>query len=1018
MSALVAERLVPLVTRPYRRGAELKRIALGADDGAGFSAVSPYDFSEYRARWNNADPEAPRYVISPTSWLGPEPIDLEVVLNDGAADHTVTVRIPAYTPALLSFAIPQPDGAGPEWRVVKFRQHPRALVGAGADNWRLVALLGNLSKLLWVVGREQDEVRARLDAVLGQRHRTGASRASLDLLGSDLGVARFPPRPYSFDPDTIALYHLTTHPVPTGDPVLDETTRFGLAGHDGTNHEAKSGALGRFGSGFQFGGQAAPGRIEIPHHTDFDVPVARDLTVEFFALLGPHGAAGLRAFASKGSLDAAGNLTAGGWAITTGDMRGIADNLRCEIRAGAATIELFADSNLADGRFHHVALALDRTLGRARLWVDGAERMALAFALGAVANAAPVRIGGSDIGHALSGVLSELRFSSVARSTFHPVLGESDDAYRRRLAIFEDWRLPSAAALEAMLNQAADPIGSDDKPFIVIEEDRHTETATRLLRFVPDRLAAGSRIDAEGNLRTSLERAAGQAEDEPGFREEFLLRHDDPRVDYGGEEAPRRMQAGCARALDGLLDLLEAEGIAGLTRIRRAFAPEGPDLHAVGRALEISHAGLSMDVLAARAHQAGFDFVHHRGLFVLGAVAPDDALEIDVPTLPGGEPDVIVHGAGTDVTLQPSNLPAAGQYEWTVVPCGAGRARIEPHSGDPPGVTIPAPRRKRVRIVPEHPGELVLSVEYRVDRVTITGSRTLRVTLSSLADLEHISADGDLEQPAADAVGSPEGDFDVRYLLASGTGATADAGVDFRAQLGLERGLERLLARLAPSPASELHVTKAFDPLDPGLHSVGRAVTLRHDTVTNGRLAALAHDAGFRWVERRDPDVFCAVAIGERFEAVRAGGGPIGDVLPTDGPVDLELRPSGLETNGTLNWSLDPVGRGRGTLSHVLAKESRLTPIAPGLVGLQLLYLEDDPDRTAPYTFDVRLKPALEAANEIIPKDQYDLVMNVLAHFHPIGVEVLTGRIRQHVVEVQGGPSNAFPGYTYPEFRP
>ncbi len=80
------------------------------------------------------------------------------------------------------------------------------------------------------------------------------------------------------------------------------------------------------------------------------------------------------------------------------------------------------------------------------------------------------------------------------------------------------------------------------------------------------------------------------------------------------------------------------------------------------------------------------------------------------------------------------------------------------------------------------------------------------------------------------------------------------------------------------------------------------------------------------------------------------------------------------------------------------------------------------PDHTPPYTFVVRLNPALEAserggATVVIRKDQYDLVMNVLNELHPVGVEVSTQIIREHVVELGDSLLDVFPGYTFPDFR-
>ncbi len=69
----------------------------------------------------------------------------------------------------------------------------------------------------------------------------------------------------------------------------------------------------------------------------------------------------------------------------------------------------------------------------------------------------------------------------------------------------------------------------------------------------------------------------------------------------------------------------------------------------------------------------------------------------------------------------------------------------------------------------------------------------------------------------------------------------------------------------------------------------------------------------------------------------------------------------------------------------------------------------------------VHLRGAVEESlgedSTLIRKDQYDLLMNVLNLLHPIGVEVRTQRIREHVLEVREGLLEAFPDYTYPNFR-
>jgi hypothetical protein len=147
---------------------------------------------------------------------------------------------------------------------------------------------------------------------------------------------------------------------------------------------------------------------------------------------------------------------------------------------------------------------------------------------------------------------------------------------------------------------------------------------------------------------------------------------------------------------------------------------------------------------------------------------------------------------------------------------------------------------------------------------------------------------------------------------------------------------------------------------------------------------------------------------------------PLGDELTIGAPPVTRLLKAGSEPSvGTYSWRVTPVGNGRGTLSTPASNANRrqLTPLRPGLIEIGLFHLRPATGTAAPYAFEVRLNPALEAATTIVPKDQYDLIMNVLNAFHPIGVEVLTSALRKHVVEVEQNPLKAFPDYTYPEFR-
>src|SRR6185503_15616516 len=117
--------------------------------------------------------------------------------------------------------------------------------GPAHRSWALTALLGTTAKLLWALGFERDVLRPHAARVRDQRTLAGAISSSLDLIGADLGVPRFPPLPHGFDEDTIALYHLDDLDTDTAD---DFTGAFpGRTAHHGTISGAvRTGVSGRY----------------------------------------------------------------------------------------------------------------------------------------------------------------------------------------------------------------------------------------------------------------------------------------------------------------------------------------------------------------------------------------------------------------------------------------------------------------------------------------------------------------------------------------------------------------------------------------------------------------------------------------------------------------------------------------------------------------------------------------------------------------------------------------------------
>lgn len=1027
MTVLSAQNMSELLTLPYRRGAELMEIPLGADAG-GFTNILPYDFREYRARYQS-DPPQPKYVLFPKKRIGGDDVELEVEFSLAGATATTLVKIPPHTPAGLSFVVPLPAGADAKLRLLRLRQLPPQLPGAGADNWGIVVLLGNISKLNWVLGREKDELREQLLDVHQQRFRAFARGHSLDRLGSDLRVPRFPPREHSFDRNTLALYHLNDS-IPANGPVADDTSRFGVAGHPGVNAGAQSGVNGKFGTAFSFPGTAAAGGVTIAHHADFNLAVGRSFTAEAFIKTDSVDDPAPRIVIMKRAQETVATLLDAGWSLSLGSFRGITNNVMWAVSDGVREVKIFADLNVADGKIHHLAGTIDRNGQRARLYIDGEERASARIgAFVAISNTEPVRLGRSATGNQFSGVIDEVRLSSVARSDFHPVLGEGDEAYRKRLGIFERWLLPTPGDLLKAINGLVQ-IDGDPNSFVLVEKDRPASVASKVVRILPALLPAGSHIDRDGNQHTRESEISGVVESDIEFNPIYLLRHDRAGVDYADVEDNHRMQAVTKNRLDALLDLLA--GAAGRLFIRKSFATDGTDLHSAGRALRLTHETLALDRLGVFVHQAGFDFVENNGIEIYASTAAGEKLEVVIEPPPPAETpppetDVLVT-KGINLHIAPETLPVNGLVDWTLIQCGAGRAHFEKHPADPATLRTPVTARQRLRLVADAPGEVTVRVEYTLARRTVSGTRTIQISIDALADNQTIAANGDMEIVEAGAVGTAEAVFNPVYLITSNANVSFGAAANNRRmQIALERPFKRLLELIQSSGAAtnQLSVLQTFDPAGPGLHRVGRAMRMGHLVLSPATLGALAHRAGFGFVRRRGSEIFVAVAADEKIEIVQAGDlSPLKEVeAGTTKAVRVRFSdplpepPPAPPFPGNFNWSLTRIGNGSGSLDFVLRPAVKFTPRSPGLLALSVTYLEPDPQNTFPYTFEIRLNNALNVPGTIIPKDQYDLLMNVLNYFHPIGVEVLTRNIREHVVELQGNLLNAFPGYTYPDFR-
>jgi concanavalin A-like lectin/glucanase superfamily protein len=1151
MTAL--ETLSGRLTLPYRRGAEFVAIPLAAD-AAGATPFAPYDFAEYRARWGQ-DPTAPFYVITPRTDVTGDDLILKIAYTFGGV-QTATLTIPRATRAGTGFPIPLPSGANAMLRLNSLTVAP--LLGiAGRDAWDVVALLGTIAKLVWVLGAEKDALARVRQDVRNARFVKSAFAAALDALGKDMRVPRFPPRPYSIDDATIALWHLDEF-ISAG-PVVDQATQ----AHPGTVVGAIAGASGKYGTGFAF--VASGSAITIAPSTDFNIATNDDATIEAFVTTDIPSDAMPRAIVVRRAAETIAGSNTPGWSLCVVNARGFNANILFALCDGAREVRLFADLSVADGRFHHVAGIIDRTCKRARLFVDGVQRATAPIdALGAIAPPDGVRFGSTAAAtNNLSGTVDEVRISRVARATFHPALGEDDDAYRARLRIFRRWVLPTPANVIAMINEAA-PFPNDLAPYVLIETNQPTQVAESPVRIVPGALAAGAAIALDGTTPQD-ETVAGTPADDAGFDPSLdLITYVHAGVDSTSDPGGARMQAGAGFALDALV----AAAAPGTLVLEHSFDTAGPTpLHSVGRALRLrpSTPGLAaVAALGALAHRAGFAFVRNLGPDLAVAVPPGERLAIRSAPAALQRADV---GSEFDLTIDPP-VPVGGTFSWTIVTPGPAHAHFIAHSADPPllqtlttsaptaaanatlhfaavpatimrgmaiadlttGSVIPAGStvvsttattvvmsnnataagvggndtiqfrdrtpvvsRPRVRLVTDSPGDLAVRVEYGRSRRTRSGTLALHIDPTTLADGHGLDTIGNLDPDPTAIVGTPDPGFDATYLLTYPAQPTIDFGADpnnRKMQVVARDALDALVGLLAArGTPGRLRVTQAFVPGGPGVESVGRRLILGHETLDPGVLGALA-SRFFDYVTRAGASVTAFVrsdtwiAIGDAATAApvpaeivlgttlnlavvpRTIGtltttGPTaaatatlqfaavpGTILPGMAVADLTTAaaiPAGttvVSTTATTvvmsqtaagagvatgdviqfgtsiyNWSTRAIGAGAGSFDTLVRPTARFTPSKLGPLVLALTHVARDDSLAAPYTFEIRLKPALDVPGTFIPKEQYDIIMNVLDAFHPIGVEVRTDHIRKHVREIEQDPTKAFPAYSFPNFR-
>ena len=1038
------------LTLPFQRGADAFDLVLTPGAAPVEAMVAAYSFTEHTALFGT--PPVPTYVLRAVS------VSTTTATSSGGSTVPAgtTVRVDGTDPAGAgpftvvvdvggagdgdSFAVPLPPTASSQARLVRLVERPAPsagssgpLPGAGAARrWGLTALLGTTARLLWVLGAERDRLTRLVREVHDQRVVARTGGAGLDLVGADLAVPRFPPTPYSVDAETVSLYHLddAAGAVPL---VTDAAAIFpGRTAHHGTlGGAAVPAAVGRYDAGVRFGAGGPGGTVTIASHADFDVAAAAGFTVDLFVQ--PDPASTLGTIARRGPAGAP------LWSVEVGDLGlGGLRSVLASVTDGTATLTAAAPVDLPTDRFSHVAAVLSRTgpvagpvsPSRLTVLVDGVERGAATGTLGAVAgpltSAGDVVLGPDATG--FRGTLDEVRISRVARTGFHPALGESDEGYRARLALFRRWMLPTPSGLQAGLNRLVPSIDGIADPFVVDDTAGPARSGGVVLHVWPDAVAPMDSLDGDG--RPGLHEADLWPPVDAAADPDLLGRCTDPRISFASVAPdpsrppglpapdPRKMRPAVGAALSRLADLFDDHGMPNAVRVLSGWDAAATDARADGRAVLLAAPIVGPGRLAALAHRAGFDLVEHRAAGVRAACAPGRALLLGPtgagPRLQVGRTPRVV--AGTPITIETSlgtptfagavPPPDAEVQFWLL--------------GRPDGVTLTqaSPADTTATLTATAPGSLALSADVVRGGRTTTATVTVQVLPTPLADGASIAQDG-ATGVGEDVAGPPDPDFDPAYL------AVLD---DPRLVLGpapedrlADRGLAELLVDLldafdADALPGSLSVTKAYQPAAAAgdLAREGRRIELRHSVLGADRLAVAAHAAGFGYVARAGPAVLVA--------------GPPGDPVGVAGPLELEVGervtltvspdPAAVSATTRLGWSsaqavpTTPDRQGVQLMSTT-APSVTATGRAPGRTWVRATLREAG--AAGPYTFEVRLRPELATAR--ISRDQYYLVMNALNTFHPVGVEVLTEQLRSAVVELSTSPGGLDPSFTYPPFR-
>lgn len=197
-----------------------------------------------------------------------------------------------------------------------------------------------------------------------------------------------------------------------------------------------------------------------------------------------------------------------------------------------------------------------------------------------------------------------------------------------------------------------------------------------------------------------------------------------------------------------------------------------------------------------------------------------------------------------------------------------------------------------------------------------------------------------------DAAGPPDAGFNLGMLQPFTTaGVSFAVGVSNQVQSSLATTLTSLLAALAADKVTgTLNVIAGFQPQDPTLLGVGRAVLARHSSVAADRLSGYALQAGFGFVHHRTQDPGGPAV----YMASYPSSGPPPNLLSNTGPTtnyfevslntltELSIRPQ-LAVQGKLDWSVEAACPAAGVISTTLPEPSDKAGITEKIFRERLL---------------------------------------------------------------------------------